>query len=245
MLYPTMPLSELETWAEQHNVAYALSYPAKMLLVPTSKIHTNWLWVYKQNNTSIREILTRTTAYTVEESNAETAPLEFQQAAIQYLEDMVQNALQAIKDEQELLRSSPPNNPILHQIWTNALRYRSKLRQRVSPRSKKDRRTQKLWLDTKNQQLQYKEETIAWCGEGGWAELVVYLDGREVMVACRCLNGKRGRCRLGLSALDQTLEMLTDTTHVQLHERLIQSIGTPKNNLQSPLYCSYECCGFC
>ena len=228
MLYPTMPLSELETWAEQHNVEYALSYPAKMLLVPTSKIHTNWLWVYKQNNTSIREIVTRATAHTIEESSADTAPLEFQQAAIKYLEDMVQNALQAIKDEQELLRSPPPKNPILHQVWTNALRYRSKLRQHISPRSKKDRRTQKLWLDTRNQRLQYKEETIAWCGGGGWAELVVYLDGRELMVACKCLNGKRGRCRLSLSALDQTLEMLTDTTHVQLHDRLIQNIGTPK-----------------
>ena len=57
MLYPTMPLSELEQWAEQNNVEYALSYPAKMLLVPTSKMHTNWLWVYKQNNTTIREII--------------------------------------------------------------------------------------------------------------------------------------------------------------------------------------------
>ena len=42
------------------------------------------------------------------------------------------------------------------------------------------------------------------------------------MVTCKCLNGKRGRCRPGLSAVDQTLEMLTDTTHVQLHERLIK-----------------------
>ena len=78
MLYPTMSLSALETWAEQNNVEYALSYPAKMLLVPTSKVHTNWLWVYKQNNTSIREIITRTTAHTIEEASAETAPLEFQ-----------------------------------------------------------------------------------------------------------------------------------------------------------------------
>ena len=141
---------------------------------------------------------------------------------------MVQNALQAIQDEQELLIQSPPKNPILHQIWTNALRYRSRLRQRISPRSKTDRKTQKLWLDTKNQRLQYKEETIAWCGGGGWAELVVHLDGREQMVTCKCLNGKRGRCRLSLSAVDQTLEMLADSTRVQLHERLIKNIGTPK-----------------
>ena len=48
------------------------------------------------------------------------------------------------------------------------------------------------------------------------------------MVTCKCLNAKRGRCRLGLSAVDQTLEMLTDTARVQLHERLIKNIGTPK-----------------
>ena len=220
-----MPLSELETWAEKHNVEYALSYPAKMLLVPTSKIHTNWLWVYKQNNTTIREIITRTTAHTVEESSSETAPLEFQQAAIQYLEEMVQNAMQAIQDEQELLHKPRPQHPILEQIWSNALKYRSKLRQGLSPRSKKDRRTQKLWLVTKHQQLQYKEETIAWCGGGNWADLIVHLDGRERMVTCTCAKSK---CRLRLSAIDQTLEMLTDTTCAPLHERLIKNIGTPK-----------------
>ena len=59
------------------------------------------------------------------------------------------------------------------------------------------------------------------------AELVVHLDGRKQMVTCKCLNGKRGKCRLGLSAIDQTLEMLTDTSRTQLHERLIKNIGTP------------------
>jgi len=228
MLYPTIALSELEAWARENGVEYALSYPAKMLLVPTSKIHTNWLWVYKQNNTSIREIITRPTAHTLEESSAETAPLEFQQAAIKYLETMVQNVAQAIEDEEKLLQNSPPTNPILQKIWTNALHYRSTLRRKVSPRSKKDRRTQKLWLDSKNSQLQYKEETIAWCGGGNWAELVVHLDGRQHMVSCKCLNGKRGVCRLGLSALDQTIEMLTDSSQTQVHERLIKNIGTPK-----------------
>ena len=122
--------------------------------------------MHKQNNTTIREIITRTTAHTVEEASEETAPLEFQQAAIHYLEEMVKNATQALQDEQEL-RQTAPTNTILHQIWSNALRYRSQLRQRRShSRSKKDRRTQKLWLDTKHQQLQYKEETIAWCGGG-------------------------------------------------------------------------------
>ena len=228
MLYPTIAISELETWAKDNGVEYALSYPAKMLLVPTSKVHTNWLWVYKQNNTSIREIITRPTAHTLEEASAETAPLEFQQAAIRYLETMVQNVAQAIKDEQELLQSSPPTNPILRKIWTNALHYRSTLRRKVSPRSKTDRRTQKLWLDSKNSQLQYKEESIAWCGGGNWAELIVHLDGRKHMVTCKCLNGKRGQCRLGLSAVDQTIEMLTDTSQGQLHDRLIKNIGTPK-----------------
>ena len=99
----------------------------------------------------------------------------------------------------------------------------------MSLRARNRPKTQKLWLDTKHQRLQYKEETIAWCGGGSWAELVVHLDGRKQMVTCKCLNGKRGKCRLGLSAaVDQTLEMLTDTTHVQLHERLIKNIGTPK-----------------
>ena len=172
MLYPTMPLSELEIWAEQHDVEYALSYPAKMLLVPTSKVHTNWLWVYKQNNTTIREIITRTTAHTVEEASEETAPLEFQQAAIHYLEEMVKNATQALQDEQELLRQTAPTNTILHQIWSNALRYRSQLRQRISPRSKKDRRTQNYgWIqninvyNTKKKQLPGVEEEV---GQNSW-----------------------------------------------------------------------------
>ena len=228
MLHPTMSPSDLKAWAQRHRVEYALSYPAKMLLVPTSKVHTNWLWVYRQNNTSLQEIITRQTAHTLEEASAETAPLEFQQAAIQYLEDMVQNAKRAEQDEIELLDQTAPNNPFLKKIWDNALKQRTPLRQKVNPRSKKDRRTQKLWLDTKNQRLQYKEESIAWCGGGNWAELFIHLDGRKQMISCKCLNGKQGKCRLGLSAIDQTIEMLTDKTQHHLHDRLIKNLGTPK-----------------
>lgn len=228
MLHPTMSLSKLQAWAIENQVEYALSYPAKMLLVPTSKIHTNWLWVCQQNNTPIEEIITRPTAHTLEESSAETAPLEFQQAAITYLEDMVANATQARADEVELLERSAPTNPILKQIWQRALAQRATIRQKVSPRSKKDRRTQKLWLDTKKQVLQYKEENIAWCGGGNWAELYIQLDTGRQMISCKCLNGKRGQCRLGLSAIDQTIEMLTDPSKHHLHERLIKTLGTPK-----------------
>ena len=187
------------------------------------------MWVFKQNNTTIREIITRTTAHTVEEANAETAPLEFQQAAIQYLEDMVKNATQALQDEQELLRQSPPTDTILHQIWSNALRYRSQLRQRVSPRSKKDRTDPKIMVghQTSTFAVQRRNNRLVW-RRRNWAELVVHLDGRKQMVTCKCLNGKRGLCRLGLSAIDQTLEMLTDASRTQLHERLIKNIGTPK-----------------
>ncbi len=228
MLHPTMPLSDLQTWAIENQVEYALSYPAKMLLVPTSKIHTNWLWVCQQNNTPIEEIITRPTAYTLQESSPETAPLEFQQAAIEYLEQMVANAKQAQADELELLDRSAPTNPILKQIWQRALTQRATIRQKVSPRSKKDRRTQKLWLDAKKQVLQYKEENIAWCGGGSWTELYIHLDTGRQMLSCKCLNGKNGQCRLGLSAIDQTIEMLTDPSKHHLHERLIKTIGTPK-----------------
>ena len=228
MLHPTMSSSDLKTWAQRHRVEYALSYPAKMLLVPTSKVHTNWLWVYRQNNTSLEEIITRPTAHTLEEASAETAPLEFQQAAIQYLEEMVQNAKQAEQDEIELLNQTAPKNPFLKRIWDSALKQRTQLRQKINPRSRKDRRTQKLWLDAKNQRLQYKEESIAWCGGGNWAELLIHLDGRKQIVSCKCLNGKQGQCRLGLSAIDQTIEMLTDPAQYHLHDRLIKNLGTPK-----------------
>ena len=91
-----------------NNVEYALSYPAKMLLVPTSKVHTNWLWVYKQNNTSIREIITRTTAHTIEEASAETAPLEFQTSSNPVPRRYGSKCFAGNKDEQELLLQSPP-----------------------------------------------------------------------------------------------------------------------------------------
>ena len=48
------------------------------------------------------------------------------------------------------------------------------------------------------------------------------------MISCKCLNGKQGKCRLGLSAIDQTIEMLTDKTQHHLHDRLIKNLGTPK-----------------
>lgn len=246
MLHPTMPLESLYSWAKEHAVDYALSYPAKMLLVPTSKIHTNWLWIHQQSNTTIQEIITRPTAHTLEEASPSTAPLEFQQAAIHYLEETVKNSQQALEDEVHLLAKQPPSNPILKKILEQALQQRARLRQSISPRSKKDRRTQKLWLDVKHQRLQYKEETIAWCGEGNWAELFIYLDGRQRMVTCNCLNGKQGRCRLGLSAIDQTIEMLTDSMHLPMHTRIIKELGTPKweRDLQllDPILESAELC---
>ena len=79
MLYPTMPLSELVQWAEQHNVEYALSYQQRCCLYPRPGAHK--LVVGIQNNTHIREIITRTTAHTIEEASEETAPLELQQSS--------------------------------------------------------------------------------------------------------------------------------------------------------------------
>lgn len=228
MLHPTMTRDELETWARDNHVSYALSFPAKMLLVPTSRLHTNWLWVHQQNNTPIWEIITRPSAHTVIDSNENNAPLEFQEAAIHFLHEAATNASQALLDETTLLQQSLPNNPILQGIYEQLLIYRGQLRTQIHPRSKQDRHTQQLWLDTKRYQLQYREESIAWCGGGGWANLSIHLDGRSTPVTCDCKQGKRSRCRFAISAIDQTLELLQNPTQHLIHEQIIKLIDTPK-----------------
>ena len=111
-----MPRDTLETWALQNNVSYALEFPAKMLLVPTSRVHTNWLWIHNQNNTSLTEIIVRPTAHTIEEATPSNAPLDFQKAAIEYLLEAAINSQKALEDEAELLLRPIPHNIILRTI---------------------------------------------------------------------------------------------------------------------------------
>ncbi len=223
-LYPTMPREQLISWAEQNKVSHALDSPAKMLLVPTSRIHTSWLWVYKQNNTKIIDIITRPSAHSEEDITASNAPLDFQEAAIKYLHDSAITAQKAQTDEIELLLRPMPHNLILRTIWDNLLMLRNQIRLTIQPRSRQDRHTQQLWLDHRRYRLQYKEETVALCGGGGWVNVHIYLDGRANPINCTC----QSLCRLGLSALDQTLEMLSDNSYSSIHDQITRLIGTPK-----------------
>ena len=228
VLSPHMTEDTLRLWTQKNNVEYTLELPVKILLVPSSTMYANWLWVYKQSNVPLVEIITRPTAHTIDQATAETAPLIFQQYAIQYIQDAVQSAQEALQEEQELLSKKPPENSILHSIWQNLSTYRSTLRNRVEPRNKKSRHTHQLWFNSKKNVLHYKEETMAVCGDGRWAEFTIYLDNRSKPVQCNCLKGKMGACRIGLSAIDQTIDMLLDTTQNRLHDHITHMMSTPK-----------------
>ena len=141
-IFPEMDQDSLKRWALKHGVSHALQIPAKLLQSRTSGSHASWLWVHRQNNTPILEIITRQSARSPKEINASRAPIEFQRAAISYLQDAIQEQHQALQDEENLLRLSPPTEPELLRLWNRLQDYRRKLRNTHRPRTKKERHTQ-------------------------------------------------------------------------------------------------------
>ena len=47
------------------------------------------------------------------------------------------------------------------------------------------------------------------------------------MVSCDCKQGKRGKCRFAISAIDQTLELFQDPSQRLLHEQIKRLLSTP------------------
>src|SRR6056300_1327750 len=138
MLHPEMREDKLIEWAIEEGIVDALQVPAKMLTVRNSQFFSSWLWLYHQSNTTIQKIIPRPTALTLEELNEHSAPLEYQQAAIQFLYDALEEKNIALEEEKEILQIPPPTQPTIKRIFENLQRERQQIREHALPIHRKN-----------------------------------------------------------------------------------------------------------
>ena len=225
-LYPNMPKSELITWAQIHGLEAQLQIPARIVQNKIREDHSAWLWIYKQSSIPLLEVISRPTANGA--ANQSNAPHEFQQAAIAYLETAKKNTEEAYKEEELLLKSTPPSLSSLEQLWSRLLTLRSRIRNVATPRKHADRLGHRIWVEENPPTIIYKEETQAWCGDGRWPEIRIDLQSSPTIMRCQCTHGKRGQCSIGLSAIDTILLSLCDTSRNRQHQNLDHLLSTPR-----------------
>ena len=225
-LYPNMPKSELMEWAQIHGLEAQLQIPARIVQNKIREDHSAWLWIYKQSSTPLLEVISRPTANGAATQN--NAPREFQQAAIAYLEAAKKNTEEAYKEEEILLKKSPPSLPSLEQLWSRLTTLRARVRNVATPRKHTDRLGHRIWVEENPPTIIYKEETQAWCGDGRWPEIRIDLQSSPTIMRCQCTHGKRGQCSIGLSAIDTILLSLCDSSRQRQHQNLDHLLSTPR-----------------
>ena len=228
MLYPGMPKEELLSWATIHGVEHTLNIPTRVLQSRASREYSTWLWIYKQSEVPIVDLICRETAVAPEKPNSQKAPLNYQKAAISLLQETASKIQQALKEEVSLLQQPPPKSHGLQKLWEKLLHARARLRQFVKPRTKGERYSSRIWVEEDPPTIVYREEVQAWCGDGRWPELTIKLDDDNFKVQCRCTKGLMGKCPLAISTIDATLSVLLDPKRKKGQENLERLLSIPK-----------------
>ena len=125
-LYPNMPYDELIEWAAIHGLERALNIPARMLQNRVKEDQAAWLWVYKQSDIPLYEVITKPTAK--EKANSNFVPLSYQNAAITLLQEECVKLEKAYTEEDQLLAKQPPTLPALSALWSRLLHLRKSKR---------------------------------------------------------------------------------------------------------------------
>ena len=233
-LYPGMPILQLQEWAQKHGLVSYLDIPARMVQNKVQEDHSAWLWVYKQSTTPIAEVICRPTATGA--ANQHSAPLSFQQAAISHLQEALKNIEDAYEEERALIEMPPPQLPGLQDLWSRLLHLRAQIRNVAQPRKQTERLGHRIWVEESPPTIIYKEEAQAWCGDGRWPEIRIDIQSNPSIIRCHCTKGARGRCSLGLSAIDTILLSLCDPTRQRQHQNLEHLLSTPRWARQLELF---------
>ncbi|MEC7984455.1 MAG: DEAD/DEAH box helicase [Myxococcota bacterium] len=225
-LYPNMSYEELQEWASMHGLERALNIPARMLQSRVKEDQAAWLWVYKQSDIPLREVITKPTA--TERANANFVPLSYQKAAIQLLQEERLKLEQAYAEEDALLKKIPPPMPAISALWDRLLHLRTRIRNVAKPRLRSSTIGHRIWVEENPPTIVYKEETQAWCGDGRWPEIRIDLQSEPAILRCRCSKGAMGKCSIALSAIDYALESLSNPEKVRNHQNLEHLLSTPR-----------------
>jgi superfamily II DNA or RNA helicase len=207
--------TELESWAEEHQVRHALAVSAEILFsdLPINDAQRNGLR-YALGGLSIRDVGSREGAFRhagLRGRGLETALAEAAWAYLQQEASSVQRAL-----AEEASRQETHADVVLAPLWTRLLEVRRTLRPHAPPRSR-ERRASATWgFDATACALTWKErERVVRPGPDygtvGVSSRLTFPGGFEGRVECSCAARQRG-CVHTLALIDTTLDLLEDNT---------------------------------
>ncbi|MFT5683091.1 MAG: superfamily II DNA or RNA helicase [Myxococcota bacterium] len=233
-LQPGMNATDLRAWARQHAVERWLDAPARVLQQQNQGQgqQRTWFWLYRQPDITLERLLTATPARSLSETAADRVPVDLQQAAIKLLRDQATLAEEALAEEQARLAGlMTPLHHRLRPLFERLLEVRESVRAHAHPRPDRDVGPAAISLMEDPPRIRYREQSSSWCsGDGYWPELTIELQPSEGQstIQCRCKTGCASHCPVGLSALDASLELLSNPQQADLQRRIVRLLATPR-----------------
>ncbi len=227
---PFATRSDLERWAEEHQVRHALTLSAEVLFsdLPINEAQRNGLR-YALNGLAVRDVGSREGALRhagARGRGLETALTEAAWALLQQEASSVQVAL-----SEETARPESHADATLAPLWTRLLEVRRTLRPHAPPRSR-ERRALATWsFDAATCSLTWKErDRVVRAGPDygtvGVLARLTFPGGFEGRVECNCATRQRG-CVHTLALIDTILDLLDDSARVAEARRIAEELLRP------------------
>ncbi len=222
--------AELESWAEDHHVRYALTLSAEVLFsdLPINEAQRNGLR-YALGGLSVRDIGSREGALRHAGARGRGLETALAEAARAYLQQEADSVRQALSEE--AARQETHADAVIAPLWSRLLEVRRTLRPHASPRSRQ-RRASAMWgFDAAACMLTWKErERVVRPGPDygtvGVSARLTFPGGLEGRVECSCASRQRG-CAHTLALIDTTLDLLDDSTRTIEARRIAEELLRP------------------
>lgn len=225
-LHPSMDAGELERWADARGLRGVLDAPARRVLhdALAGKAET-WLWFEGARGVSLRKVLTAETARSRAWPSRTRAPLPAQEAAVQVLGELAQEAELGMREEADRGRRSgaEPATERLAVLHERLVAQRERIRAWVAPRPSAAI-DGNLVLDPEAGTLSWIERGSPWCTAKPRQEVVIPL-GETPEPGCDCPGKAGGRCPVALSAVDATLDAITNPDRRVMARRIDRVLG--------------------
>ncbi|HYH97645.1 DEAD/DEAH box helicase [Hyalangium sp.] len=227
---PFATRSELERWAEDHHVRYALMVSAEVLFsdLPINEAQRHGLR-YALNGLAVRDVGSREGALRHAGARGRGLETALSEAAWAYLQQEASSVQRALSEE--AVRREVHPDGTLAPLWTRLLEVRRTLRPHASPRSRERRASGSWGFDAAACALTWKErDRIVRGGPDygtvGASARLTFPGGFEGQVECSCAARQRA-CAHALALIDTTLDLLDDGARVAEARRIAEELLRP------------------
>jgi hypothetical protein len=222
--------SELERWADEHQVRHVLGVSAEVLFsdLPINEGQRLGLR-HALNGLAVRDIGSREGAQRYAGARGRGLETALAEAAWAYLSQEADSVRQALSEE--AVRPEVHADAALAPLWARLLEVRRTLRPHTSPRSRERRALASWGFDAAACALTWKEsERVVRMGPDygtvGVSARLTFPGGYEGRVECSCATRQRG-CAHALALIDTTLDLLEDGTRVAEARRIAEELLRP------------------